>query len=624
MHTKVVFLILSLLLIIIFILSVFWEGGGEFMFGGGHFEYSDSSSSSVNSRTSVTSSVRLGTNNDARDAIERFEYKIESLIEEHDDGGVSEASFKNIYPCYVDVSEYLEKLVEAFCKERTMRMYNMVSETMQKLERIDGLMTIFILKIHTKVEAIYCENTPKSFSIFEHVPILYQLLHFRNSFRDSHLIMSNPEVIKSTFVELVGRFGGIVKGVFLNEFDGFDVDLSKLGQGSILDRSNIPFLEDVFWKVAGMTSCMDVFDDNMEILMLLIKTVSVILMNYLSEDENLSLRWLNIKDEHIPKINQECLTVMLYFMEKDVLETRILLKAINVPSDILNEENIVNMNIDDDDDDDDGGGDSDNNPANNSEMIHGHTKYIRCGYVEMMRSLKPEQYGDKTVEYMEKRYLEFWDYLVEKLAKDNEFNPVMRQEMHKRVFQLVIPAGFELGRAHMHLEVHNPMTISEMSVLPKIKRLCEYLCSIDLDRAAYGMDHGEFLSPMNDKERELETQIPEFPDYMNNNNPLFKRACILIFMMFINKVMNASGFEVLGFFGEMLDMERDLEYHTRNPKPGLVIYYMGTFYFIDTRLRLINIEDQDPKRLCHLIINCWSRLSGKISEVIENHFGYYL
>ena len=272
-----------------------------------------------------------------------------------------------------------------------------------------------------------------------------------------------------------------------------------------------------------------------------------------------------------------------------------------------------------------GGGGEGEGEVNRPQKIS--VALYQCDFLTLLRQLKPEfqnQQQQLNLDEISKTYKAVWNDFCEMVVTSPEVNPVVRQEMHQRVFQLFLPVGFESAHAHTHVEVHTPMTIGELAIKEDIFSFCQYLCSVEPQRVLLGLDNPEWLSPRDESEKILENLVPEIPDSINNQHPLFLRACILIFLVYINKMASMQGMSFLWFFEENIDMNSRIDEYIEKPRPGKVIFHLNRFYFIDRELRLIQIMDTDPKRIMYILLLMWVSVGGRTAEIIKKTFGFVL
>lgn len=557
--------------------------------------FSDDSNSSVSSNISNPSN----SNNHVNTLFSSFRKIIDDIAnQELKYNSVNEDSMKEFYSSYRKCITLCKQLNE---KKMNGGLNNKLNEIikylLQEIKITDERFSFMIHAIHDKIQNTFTTCESQTFTNFQFIPILQQLLFFRHGLRRSYwLLMDRRESIEiqeALFYKLLkiqGELMGECKSVY-----NFDVN-------KLFSKFEYEDICDAFWKIAGISTVVDFF--HKEVTELILKCFDIIchyLITHIYGEKGRRLRWMNIQDVHVKPLNTENILVMSYFMEREFYMNNMQIEYLIKTEPIKNHdyENVPDeLDVDED-----------------KIGI-----YKRKSYHEHIRNDPLFLEYNLTADYLNKITNSFWEEICKRARRDCNYQAVIIQEFHNKIFQAFTPAGFYTAHRHLNLEVDSPITISERSTVTQVKKLCEYFTSMPVERILMGLRDQKLLSPFFDEDFILESLIPPFPEPFTNKNIFFKKACFLAFIAYLNKIIYGFDMDVLYVFKQMLYFENGFEKMIKDPTQGLIIFDGNMFYFVDSNMNLVTITDQDPCRMAHILMVEWCKLDDKLGEIVRKEF----
>jgi hypothetical protein len=215
-------------------------------------------------------------------------------------------------------------------------------------------------------------------------------------------------------------------------------------------------------------------------------------------------------------------------------------------------------------------------------------------------------------EQCEIKCTEAWKMVVSKLGKGRISNK-QTQDYQKLVFTLMLAPGLDSAYYDINPGVKSPIAPAERMLDSAMLRLCSFFTAAPMPRVAQG-----YLDQSIVVYDEKHSKRPHLPEGFSSSDYIYKKMCILIFVMLLEKlVFNAK---ITGY--PFLDNWFLINQHPATLKslPCRIIYYGTCFYMTNQKCQLIRISQDIPGAFVIVYLNELKKLNSKLGEFICQQF----
>jgi len=244
--------------------------------------------------------------------------------------------------------------------------------------------------------------------------------------------------------------------------------------------------------------------------------------------------------------------------------------------------------------------------AARGDVIRYFRQYVPLRYPEIPRELVND------TEKCKELSLRVWKRTIQ-LLKMGNMSQKQKQDFQKMVFQIMLAPGLHEGYYSLNKGVEHEIAPAERMLDPIIHKLCAFFTGTPLSRIANGwLDPSTIAFDENDPKR------PHLPDGVSYDGILYRRMCILTFVMQLEKmVTNAM---VVG--GPFLE-----NYFLLNPDPGIldhlpcrIVFYGTCFYMTNQQCKLIRFSKDDPGEFAFVYVNELKLLNTPLSRLVYGQY----